>query len=503
MHDDQMAGTGLTRRETLKRLGAAGLGMTAVGGGLDALLAGAADAASKPGSLKDIEHVIFFMQENRSFDHYFGTFSGVRGFADHHGAAAFRQKNAAGKTVLPFKLPSGGIQYCMPDITHNWGPQHRAWDNGRMNDWVKVHESTQNGGDGPADGIATMGYYNRSELGFYYSLADAFTICDGYHCSVMGPTDPNRLMSMSATLDPAGAKGGPQLETLSGPPRDALNGAFKWTTMPEQLQARGVSWKVYMDQNGGGILDNVLTYFPPYNQPGEMADRGLHTSYPDDFMSDLAHDSLPSVSWLLTDLQQTEHPGFSSAISGEIAAAQIVQALIAKPKVWAKTALFITWDENGGFFDHVAPPAAPKGTKGEYLTVANLPAAASGIRGPVGLGFRVPMLIVSPFSRGGLVCSDTFDHTSMLRFVETRFGVEVPNLSAWRRGVTGDLTSAFNFAATPKEGRPKLSVPGSASAAACSPTTDHPVPVPAATMPRQETGTRRRPSGIVKKKSKK
>jgi phospholipase C len=451
MHEDQVAGDGLTRRETLKRLGAAGLGMTALGGGLEALLAGAADAAAKPGSLKDIEHVIFLIQENRSFDHYFGTLSGVRGFADKHGAAAFRQRNAAGKTVLPFKLPSGGTQFCMPDITHEWGPQHRAWDNGRMNDWVKVHESTQNGGDGPADGIATMGYYNRSELGFYYSLADAFTICDGYHCSVIGPTDPNRLMSMSATLDPAGAKGGPLLETLVGT-RSTLNGAFKWTT-----------------------------------------------SFPDNFMSDLAHDSLPSVSWLLTGVLQTEHPGFSSAISGEIAAAQIVKALISNPRVWAKTALFITWDENGGFFDHVAPPVPPKGTKGEYLTVPKLPAAAGGIRGPIGLGFRVPMLIVSPFSRGGLVSSDTFDHTSMLRFVETRFGVEVPNLSAWRRGVTGDLTSAFNFAAAPKDGKPRLSAPATAGAPTCVPATTHPVRVPPPSMPHQEKGTRKRPSGIVKK----
>jgi phospholipase C len=243
-----------------------------------------------------------------------------------------------------------------------------------------------------------------------------------------------------------------------------------------------------------------VTYFPAYNKPGELADRGLHTSYPDDFMSDLAHDSPPSVSWLLTGLAQTEHPGFSSAVSGEVAAAQIVQAVISNPKVWAKTALFITWDENGGFFDHVAPPVPPKGTKGEYLTVPKLPEPASGIRGPIGLGFRVPMLIVSPFSRGGLASTDTFDHTSMLRFVETRFGVEVPNLSAWRRGVTGDLTSAFNFAAAPRDGKPRLNAPGSATAPACVPCTTHPVRVPAPSMPHQERGARKRPSGIVKKK---
>ena len=494
-------GSGLTRRQTLQRMGAAGLGLTALGGGLEALLAGAAAAAPAHGSLKDIEHVIFLIQENRSFDHYFGTLSGVRGFADKRGAAAFRQKDPGGKTVIPFKLPSGGVQYCMPDITHDWGPQHRSWNNGHMNDWVKVHESSTNGGDGPAAGIETMGYYTRSELSFYYSLADAFTICDGYHCSVIGPTDPNRLMSMSASLDPAGAKGGPLVETLVAT-RGDLKGKFTWTTMPERLQSQGVSWKVYQDP-AGGVFDNVLPYFAAYNTPGELADRGLNTLYPTDFMADIRHNALPSVSWVLTNLTATEHPGFSAAISGEIAVAQIVKAVMSNPKVWRKTALFITWDENGGFFDHVAPPAAPKGTKGEYLTVANLPAAANGIRGPIGLGFRVPMLIVSPFSRGGLVCSDTFDHTSMLRFVETRFGVEVPNLSAWRRRVTGDLTSAFNFAATPKDGRPKLAQPGTASGVNCTATTDKPVPVLSAGFPKQEKGTRKRPSGIVKKTKKK
>jgi phospholipase C len=113
--------------------------------------------------------------------------------------------------------------------------------------------------------------------------------------------------------------------------------------------------------------------------------------------------------------------------------------------VWAKTVLFISFDENDGFFDHVPPPTPPPGAPGEWLTGHPLPPAAAGIGGPVGLGVRVPLLVVSPFSRGGYVCSDVFDHTSQLRFLETRFGVEVPNLSAWRRATTGDLTSAFDF----------------------------------------------------------
>jgi phospholipase C len=482
---------GLTRRQTLLRAGAAGLGLTALGGGLEALLAAEALAAPAQGTLKDIEHVIFFIQENRSFDHYFGTLSGVRGYGDTRNAQSFTQTDPSGGKVQPFHLSTGQPEYCMPDITHDWAPQHQAWNNGQNNQFVEVHETIE----GPAVGIETMGYYERADLRFYYSLADAFTICDGYHCSVIGPTDPNRLMSMSATVDPAGAKGGPLLETLVAT-RGQFKGAFSWTTMPERLQSQGVSWKVYTDQTNGGILDSVLPYFAAYNKPGELADRAFNPSFPGDFLHDLQHNSLPKVSWLLAGLAESEHPGFSAAQSGEVVAAQVVKALLAHPKVWNKTALFITWDENGGFFDHVPPPVAPPGTPGEYITASPLPAAAGGINGPIGLGFRVPMLVVSPFTRGGLVCSDTFDHTSMLRFVEARFGVEVPNLSAWRRKATGDLTSSFNFAAKPNHKRPSLASAGATMALSCG--TPSPVTVTSMGIPSQEKGKRKRPSGIVK-----
>jgi phospholipase C len=216
-------------------------------------------------------------------------------------------------------------------------------------------------------------------------------------------------------------------------------------------------------------------------------------------LADLAADRLPRVSWLTASVFDSEHPGFSTPVSGEIVARQVIEALVAHPKIWRKTALFMTWDENGGFFDHVRPPTPPKGTPGEYLTVSSLPAAAQGIRGPIGLGFRVPLLVISPFSRGGLVCSDTFDHTSTLRFLETRFRVKVPNLSRWRRRVTGDLTSAFNFAARPNAKRPTLPVLSAADAKCSSPT---PVAVPNQPFPKQERGKRRRPSGIVHKRRK-
>jgi phospholipase C len=170
--------------------------------------------------------------------------------------------------------------------------------------------------------------------------------------------------------------------------------------------------------------------------------------------------------------------------------------LMKHKKVWEKTAVFITWDENGGFFDHVAPPTAPPGTPGEYITVEDITKDDGGETGPIGLGFRVPMLVVSPFTRGGLVSSQVYDHTSTLRFLETRFGVEVPNLSAWRRETTGDLTDAFNFAAPPNAKNAHLpTVTLVPSEESCFKTS--PVEVPPNSVPVQEPGTRAQPSGIV------
>ena len=295
-----------------------------------------------------------------------------------------------------------------------------------------------------ASGSLTMAYYDREDLGLYHALADAFTLCDAYHCSVLGPTDPNRLYAMSATLDPDGTHGGPLVHTLTRG-RAAAAGRLTWATMPERLSAAGVSWKVYTGRHGG-LGDNVLPYFRAFQADPALRARGLDPVYPEDFLADLGRDELPQVSWVLVPIGASEHPGRSGPLGGMAAARRLIGALAARPAVWERTALLITWDENGGFFDHVAPTTAPPGTPGEHLTVAALPAAAEGVRGPIGLGVRVPLLVVSPFSRGGFVCSDVFDHTSILRFLERRFGVEVPNLSAWRRSVTGDLTSAFSFA---------------------------------------------------------
>ena len=475
-----------TRREALTKLAMAGAGIAGAGLAIDELVAEAVAAAgSKHGSMADIEHVVILMQENRSFDHYFGMYPGVRGFGDERNRQAFYQQGSDGSTLHPWHIESE----CMADLTHDWQPQHESWNRGKMNGFYAAHQQFDKPVNGVSQAAETLGYYDRTDLPFYYSLADQFTICDGYHASVIGPTDPNRLMSMTATIDPAGTHGGPLVYTPSA--ISLRYGFFSWETMPERLSKHGVSWKVYTGANGG-FYDNVLTYFKQYRKGTKLYARGLAPAYPADFLSDLQHRKLPAVSWLLLGLNESEHPGYSSPHLGELGARQVLQHLVAHPGIWAKTVLFITWDENGGMFDHVPPPTAPPGTPGEYLTVANLPTDANGIRGPIGLGVRVPMLVVSPFSRGGLVSSDVFDHTSTLRFLETRFGVKVPNLSKWRRHVTGDLTSAFNFAARPNHARPKLVSGGIAQCTAFPSVAPGNQP-----FPKQPKGKRRKPSGIV------
>jgi phospholipase C len=344
--------------------------------------------------------------------------------------------------------------------------------------------------DGSPNGAVTMGYYSRADLGFYHALADAFTICDGYHCSVLGPSYPNQVYAVSGTLDPDGRAGGPVVEGASP-------GSLSWTTMPEQLTARGISWKVYTSPDNYApeqVGDPPFQFFRQYTQRPDLAAAALAPTFPGTFQADARSGQLPQVSWVYTPVVWSEHPP-APVSYGEAAMAMILDTLTGDPILWSKTALLVTWDENGGFFDHVPPPVPPPGTAGEFLGVRPLPAESQGIAGPIGLGFRVPLLICSPFTRGGLVCSDTFDHTSLLRFLETRFDAEVPNLSAWRRSAVGDLTSAFDFAhvdpSVPALPATSFSDPAVASGD-CSSGGQGSVTVPRNAMPRQEAGARRR-----------
>jgi phospholipase C len=220
-------------------------------------------------------------------------------------------------------------------------------------------------------------------------------------------------------------------------------------------------------------------------------------------VADVTAGTLPSVSWILPPAGYDEHPPAPPSL-GEWFTSQMLTTLVSNPEVWSKTVLFHMYDENDGFFDHVPPPTAPAGTPGEYLSVSPLPSDAGGIRGPIGMGFRVPMLVISPFSRGGYVASDVFDHTSQLRFLEERFGVRAPNISAWRRTASGDLTPTLHLGHkdVSPPGLPATSedLPADVMAEGCTEldileaSGDQPAyPVPARqVMPRQEAGRARR-----------
>jgi len=440
-------------------------------------------AAAVPAAGSDlgaVEHVVFLMHENRSFDHYFGALGGVDGFNTKSPAFAQAWPKGTHATLLPFHLdPATAMAECTYDLSHSWQAEHASWNNGAMNRFVSTHTSSAY--EGPELGTLTMGYYGSADLPFYYALAKHFTICDRYFCSVLGPTHPNRLLQMTGTLDPAGTAGGPILVTNSNilTATDlAPEFTCSWTTMPEVLTDAGVNWKVYNpygpNYQAGKPLSmltckNVLMYFHQYQQSVNprlyqnafgyygpnvpVADSGLTApGGPNNFATDVKNNTLPAVSWIIPPDGYDEHPPAPPAL-GEWYTSQILQTLLSNPKVWASTVLFIMYDENDGFFDHVKPPTAPSGAAGEYVTAAS---SAATYTGPVGLGVRVPMLVVSPFSAGGWVCSDTFDHTSQLQFLAERFGVTVPNVSTWRQMTVGNLTTTLPTLTAPVTSKPTL-----------------------------------------------
>lgn len=430
---------------------------------LPAALQRALAAPVQTGSLGSIAHVVIFSQENRSFDHYFGSMRGVRGFGDDHpmlcqnsgNRTIFQQDDLVtfGLSHTPFHLDTS----CVYDIAHDWSTQHTAYNNGRMDAWL------------PAKGPFTMGYYNRNDIPWHYALADAFTLCDHYFCSTRSSTDPNRLYLMSGTLDADGKMGGPATSNTFG--------TLTWTTYPERLQAAGISWRMY--QEADNFDDNALAWFAQFkNAPvgSPLYENGMRRRTVADFANDVANDQLPAVSWIIAPEAQSEHPR-GQPNQGANYVSQYLEALASNPAVWAKTLFILTYDENGGFFDHVSPPVPLPGTPGEFVNGES-----------VGLGFRVPTVICSPWSRGGWVSSEVFDHTSILQFLEKWTGVAEPNISQWRRQVCGDLTSTLNFTAGDYSlpTLPDTAALAAASANQCS--TLLPLPAYSTTMPPQESG---------------
>lgn len=457
-------------------------------------------ANNRTGTIKDVEHVVILMQENRSFDHYFGTFPGVRGFSDRFtiplpGQRTVWEQQGKGRLVMPYHLDSSkGNAQRVSGTPHSWVDAHSAWDNGRMSAWPTHKTAT------------SMGYYREQELPFQFALANTFTLCDAYHCSVHAGTNPNRLFLWTGSNGPSAAKVAAVVNEWDGP--GAVNVGYSWKTYPERLEEQGVSWKVYqhLPDNFG---DNPLAGFRQYRaasvQVGNPAqppkDFNAFVPYSDalnavaalykgngntlpassgsnleaiigGFRNDVQAGKLPQVSWIVAPAAYSEHPGPSSPVQGGWFTQEILLALTRNPEVWSKTVLLLTYDENDGFFDHMPSPSAPsqrqdgsfagKSTLGFDSELFKHPAPPGSTQQPLpdggvyGPGPRVPMLVLSPWSRGGWVNSQVFDHTSVLQFLEKRFGVREPNISAWRRAVCGDLTSALNFVDPNHEPLPAL-----------------------------------------------
>ncbi|MGQ5523401.1 phosphocholine-specific phospholipase C [Chitinimonas sp. PSY-7] len=451
------------------------------------------------GTLEDVAHIVVLMQENRSFDHYFGTLNGVRGFGDPrpvpllsgkpvwfqpvgrnggqrkgyanvghsnwHKKDTWYEDNPAAQArmdyVLPFRLDTSTTSAQQVGGTdHSWKLEQGIWKN--WDAWV------------PLKSRMSMGYYDtEKDLPFYYQLANAFTICDANHCSFFGNTEPNRQYYTSGAsvytmtgYDSANRKKrlrGRELDSnwTGDMAQDEPWEGLLWKSYAMQLQENNIDWQVYQAYSNYGC--NSLAYHKAFRKLDKNSDlykRGRayvgnklsSNDAPYDevlanaIAEDVKNDRLPKVSWIVCPDAYCEHPT-STPAAGQALVDKLLQALTSNPAVWAKTVFIVNYDENDGFFDHMPAYVPPVNTRlYGYQGRSTVSVDAENYNGvPIGLGPRVPMLVISPWSKGGWVCSQVFDHTSVLRFIEQRFGVICENISPWRRAMCGDLTSAFDF----------------------------------------------------------
>ncbi len=388
------------------------------------LKAGAREDRAHWNSASKIKHVVILCQENRSFDHYFGY------FADALGAEGFVPKDLlyrddAGKPHHPHHL----MQFCDDDPDHGWDASHAKWNGGAMDGWVKAE-----GGKTTA-----IGYYKVPDHLYHMRLAQAFTLADHNFCAQIGPTLPNRLYLWSGTsgwnyLDPADTSSLPfNNPSLTAPPP-----LLTWPTMADVLDAAGLPWKCYSVADGSvpsaiGAFNPLIFFEQILTNPLKLA---RATADIGEFFSDLALGTLPAVSWIVTEAVVSEHPPAPPDM-GQLLAARVVDALKAS-SAWDSSVLFLTYDEAGGFFDHVAPNVL------EHVP-AGLPQSGTAI----GPGFRVPLFVVSPWARPGHVFKPVVDHTSILQFVERTFStkknpVHLATIDPARRELYS-LVHAFDF----------------------------------------------------------
>jgi phospholipase C len=449
---------------------AAVAGAAGLAGTLPESLARAGSVSPRGFDLSQVKHLVFLMQENRSFDHYFGTFPGARGFSDPtairlpNGRSVFQQPDPANPDgyLEPYHMSTiitGAA--AVPSLSHDWRDQHASWNQGAMDGWLLAHVAS----DGDVNGSFTMGYYTREDIPFHWALAQSFTLADNYHCSVLGPTDPNRAFWEHGGNDPQGTHGGPILETSTPNPLTYESG-------PETMNKAGISYKFYTNK---GWISSSAAWFKSF-QAGTSLPVGLVNSalaagtlYGDGtpggignpasptpasnpnlaFEEDCANGVLPDVSFIGTGA--SEHPPAIPAGGAQFIATKL-EALAANQDLWHSTVFVLDYDENDGFFDHVVPPTPdPRQFPEEFVHVPS-PKGTPGGGLPIGAGFRVPSIVISPWTTGGRIFSDVSDHTSCLRLIEEvaaagglsgKGSVTFPNISRWRRTTFSDFTGSL------------------------------------------------------------
>ncbi len=477
----------------------------------------------RTGTIQDVRHIVILMMENRGFDHYFGTLRGVRGFGDRHpaplenGKPVWFQSDGV-RDIAPYHLDSATTSALrVPGTPHSFDNAQAAWNQGKFGFWPKY--KTQ----------FSMGHYRRIDLPWQFALAEAFTVCDAYHCSITTGTDPNRVMFWSGSnFDPRLRAQGINCTDADSEPDNLrcwiegalpepgytyAGSALTWPTIPDVLEAAGISWRIYQDPNDNwtGAMHGGLAFesFRMCRAGMPLYEKGMRHWSLEQLAEDARKGELPQVSWVLPPMLWSEHPGPSSPIQGAEFAAQVINALTETPETWSGTAVFQTFDENDGMFDHAPPPAPPSinvdgsvaggstlKLDGEYFsdpTRRHLHPEdlISGTVRPWGLGPRVPMYVISPWSRGGWVNSQVFDHTSVAQFLEKRFGIAIPAISPWHRTVCGDMTSAFDFISPNDASIPALpDTRGSATIVAKAAKLPKPVAPDVAQALFQEPGTR-------------
>jgi phospholipase C len=398
----------LTRGAFLRKTGAAGIAIA--GGTLWATAPAAARAGRYGKAQTPLRHVVISCQENRSFDHYFGYAPQVQA-AGYGPPPGYTQPDAAGVGHAPFEFTA----LRTPDPPHSWNSVHRQWNNGQMDGFYRE------GGD------SAIGYYTAAELPYYYSLLGSAGLCANYFCSVLGPTWPNRFYLMSGT------SGGITTNGLWG---YGIFDSGPWPIILDLLDEADVSWKIYYIGSDGvevGDTDNVAVFWSKYAHDPRT------TGSIDEYYEDCARGSLPNVSWIIPSysMQFDEHPPADVGI-GMGFQRQTIEALQGSPH-WGKSAFLLTYDEHGGFFDHVPPPQVDA----------------------YGLGVRVPLWTISPHAKRGVVTSQRpADHVSTLKFIERLWGL--PTLASRNHTFDTSTPTGGNYQtggkpAPPRDGLESLS----------------------------------------------